>query len=459
MSSPASSQPAPEQRPPGTTRLPPAGRKFPCPQCGAKLDFDPAAHSLVCPYCGHAVVIEPDNKEVRERDYDGYLERIAGTESTIAGRSSQVSCPGCGAVILLQDDVATDRCPYCATHLENKPEAAEAMIPPEGILPFTVTLRQAIASFNEWISSRWFAPSGLYKLANLGLLSGMYVPFWTYDSMTYTHYTGQRGDDYTTTETVQVTNAQGETETRTQQVVRTRWTNVSGRVEHFFDDVLVCGSKSLAAWEVQQLSPWELTALEDFRAEYLSGFKTERYAVGLKEGFEHARAIMDGEIRRLCEHDIGGNHQRLDTVHTQHVGITFKHILLPVWLGAYRYQNKSFRVLVNARTGRVTGSRPYSALKITLFVAAIVLTVLLAFLIFRSMARGGEPSRRPPAGSRVEVIGTREPGRHWSSKQGFDRPAAHLSRSESDRERATATAGWLSGQVEFARVAIPPRLW
>ena len=84
--------------------------------------------------------------------------------------------------------------------------------------------------------------------------------------------------------------------------------------------VLICGSKSLPEHLVTSLEPWELKHLEPFRAEFLSGFKTERYAVGLAEGFAHARAIMDAEIRRLCERDIGGNHQRLMEVNTQHVG-------------------------------------------------------------------------------------------------------------------------------------------
>ena len=65
-------------------------------------------------------------------------------------------------------------------------------------------------------------------MADLGQLNGVYVPFWTFDSMTYTHYTGERGDDYWETETYTETNAQGQTETKTRQVRKTRWTPVAG---------------------------------------------------------------------------------------------------------------------------------------------------------------------------------------------------------------------------------------
>jgi len=38
--------------------------------------------------------------------------------------------------------------------------------------------------------------------------------------------------------------------------------------------------------------------------------------------------------------------------------VTFLHLLLPVWIGAYRFQAKVYQVLVNARTGEVQGERP-----------------------------------------------------------------------------------------------------
>jgi hypothetical protein len=60
---------------------------------------------------------------------------------------------------------------------------------------------------------------------------------------------------------------------------------------------------------------------------------------------------------------------------TRYSNITFKHVLLPVWLASYRYQNKPFRVVINGRTGQVTGERPYSAWKIAF---AVVLGLIVA---------------------------------------------------------------------------------
>ena len=58
---------------------------------------------------------------------------------------------------------------------------------------------------------------------------------------------------------------------------------------------------------------------------------------------------------------------------SRYEAITFKHLLLPVWLLAYRYKDKPYRVVVNACTGEVQGERPYSWVKITFTVLAALL--------------------------------------------------------------------------------------
>lgn len=379
-----------ETKPPVITNAPPDRKQFPCKACGAKLNWDPSERALKCPYCGHVEKIDPANSNVREQDFQATLEKQIEEKTTLPDRPEEIRCPSCGAIVLLEANVRTDQCPFCATHLENaKPEQARGQIVPHCVLPFGVSQKDAIKAFNDWIQSRWFAPNDLRQLANLGQLNGVYVPFWTYDSMTYTHYTGMRGDDYWVTVTYTDRDANGRSVTRTRQERRTRWTYVSGEVDHFFDDVLVCASKSLPTDLVTTLEPWDLKLLQDFRGEYLAGFRTERYTITLGEGFGVAQQIMDGEIRILCMHDIGGDHQRLNDVETQHVGVTFKHILLPIWLAVYRYRDTTYRILVNARTGEVVGTRPYSAWKIFFLILAIAAAIAVILLIYASSQNGG----------------------------------------------------------------------
>jgi DNA-directed RNA polymerase subunit RPC12/RpoP len=397
-----------EGREPAVGNALPPDLKFPCLKCGAKLDFDPGARSLKCPYCGYAEKVDPQSAASQAHDLDEYLSRQTG-QSTVQGRSCEVKCNTCGAVVLLEDKVAADRCPYCSSFLENKPTSAQAMIAPEWVLPFAVDNRKASDAFSQWLAGLWFAPNALRKAANLGKLSGVYVPFWMFDSMTYTHYSGERGDDYQVTEHYTETEnyqEDGETKTRqvnkTRQVTRTRWSRVTGDVNNYFKDVCICASTSLPGHYTATLTPNELQALEAFRPEFLSGFTTERYTIGPKDGFNTAKEIMDGEIRQLCMRDIGGDHQKLNRVETQHVDVTFRHVLLPVWLASYRYRDKSYQVLVNGQTGNVTGDRPYSAAKITALVLTILAVILAIVLFFFAMkARGATVSERPAAVERA----------------------------------------------------------
>ncbi|MCC6156271.1 MAG: hypothetical protein IT367_21070, partial [Candidatus Hydrogenedentes bacterium] len=224
--------------------------------------------------------------------------------------------------------------------------------------------------FKEWIRSLWFAPNALRKLARQDSpINGLYCPYWTYDTHVTTHYTGMRGDDYWDTETY-TTRENGQTVTRTRQVRKTRWWPASGTVYNQFDDVLVVASESLPRKYAQALEPWDLEKLVPYQDAYLAGFRAESYQVDLPNGFERAKEIMAPTIHQTICSDIGGDHQQVSSQDSSYAGITFKHVLLPVWLSAYRYRNKIYRFLVNARSGEVQGERPWSWAKITLVVLA-----------------------------------------------------------------------------------------
>jgi hypothetical protein len=210
-------------------------------------------------------------------------------------------------------------------------------------------------------------------------MQGIYVPYWTYDAETRSEYAGQRGTVYYETRPVSVV-VNGRRQTAMQQVARIRWQPVRGRVGRNFDDVLVLGSKSLPKRFTDALAPWDLSTLSAYQPKFLAGFRAEGYTVPVEDGYEEARGIMNAVIQRDVRADIGGDQQRIDKLRTEVGALTFKHVLLPVWLAAYRYRGKSFRFVVNGRTGSVEGERPYSAIKIAIAVAlALIVAGLIAF--------------------------------------------------------------------------------
>ena len=347
-------------------------REFPCEQCGAELKFAPGMNSLKCEYCGHLNEIPALPDAIEEVDFHTVLADLSEKEDVVT--VTTVHCTGCGAETQRKEGIASDQCPFCGTPIVAA-AGSTRVIKPKAILPFHIKREEATEKFRLWLRSLWFAPNALNRMSNNeDRLAGMYVPYWTYDCGTVSQYSGQRGDDYYTTETYTRT-VNGKSSTGTRQVKRTRWRWVSGTVANDFDDVLVLASTSLPVKHAEALEPWDMQNLTPFREEYLSGFRAESYQVELDQGFERAKQIMDEHIRTLIRRDIGGDQQRISSVQTQHHDITFKHVLLPVWISAYRYMDRVFRFLVNGRTGEVQGERPWSKWKIALAVVGGLLVV------------------------------------------------------------------------------------
>jgi hypothetical protein len=151
-------------------------------------------------------------------------------------------------------------------------------------------------------------------------------------------------------------------------VSKVRWRPRSGRVRRDFDDVLALGSASLPPACAQGLGRWDLSRLEPYRRDWLAGFRAEAYTVGLRDAFAAARREMDEVIRADVRRDIGGDRQVIERLDTRVSNVTFKHVLLPIWIGAYRWRGESYRIVVNGRTGAVWGERPWSIWKIALAV-------------------------------------------------------------------------------------------
>ena len=358
-------------------------QRFPCPSCGADLVFDPKENCLVCPYCGHKEAIQKSDAQIEERAYADYRHLESAQLSKVADNAVEVSCTRCGATVTFTPPEVAGVCPFCGSTIVAQPKAADPMVAPEAVLPFAVTKRQANEVIKQWLASRWFAPNALKKMAYQEAISGVYIPFWTYDANTGSSYTGERGEHYYTTENYTERDAQGNTVTRTRQVQHTRWYPASGTVARNFDDILIPATKSVSRPRLAALEPWDLPQLNPYDPAFLSGFKAQRYQVELPEGFEEAKGIMAPVIESDVRNDIGGDEQRVNNINTSYFDVTFKHILLPVYIGAYRFNQKVYQVMINARTGEVQGDRPYSVWKIA-FLILFLLVVFGVIMLLKS---------------------------------------------------------------------------
>ncbi|MCK5814220.1 MAG: primosomal protein N' (replication factor Y) - superfamily II helicase, partial [Cocleimonas sp.] len=282
-------------------------------------------------------------------------------------------------------------CPFCGTPIVTSTEHAR-FIQPESLLPFTISDEQAIAAFDHWVGTLWFAPSELKKISRRDeKLTGVYLPYWTYDSNTQNSYRGQRGIVYYERQ-VYYAVVDGRRVRQVRSVPRVRWTPISGHISLYFDDVLIGASKTLPRSIIDHLEPWDLDHLAPYSEAYLSGFHSELYQVTVDQGFMQAKNIMDQHIDNAVRRDIGGDQQRVSRVDTKHHDTTFKHLLLPVWSAAFKYRGKTYRYVINGRSGKIHGERPYSFIKI-LFAILILVTIIGIGLYFLEKSGAFERGR------------------------------------------------------------------
>lgn len=358
------------------------GRIFPCEQCGADLRFHIGQQVLHCQYCNHEKAIEFDpDAAVEEKDFHDMLRRISDRrqcEAESEGTSDrlEVRCDSCGGGVEFIGTLTSRECPYCASpvQLEKAHKADPNRIPVDGVLPFEIEGAIAKSNLKGWVESRWFAPGEFRRRGANGEFNGVYLSYFTFDSMTYTEYSGERGEHY------YVTVKRGD---KTVRQRKTRWYDARGRFQRFFDDVLILANTGFSQKFIDALQPWPLIKVVPFSQQLLAGLFARTYDRALDDCFDEARDKIDQAIYTDVIGRIGGDDQRVHDIDSQYDAITYKHLLLPVWLLAYRYRDQAYRVFINASTGEVQGERPYSAWKIAFAVIAVV-TIVVGVGLFAS---------------------------------------------------------------------------
>lgn len=355
-----------------------------CSACGGELVYSPGTNFLKCISCNSEkeILLNPEKNEIKESDYFSELESLAS--SAPKEELLIVGCNTCAATVTLKPNIAADFCPYCGTSLVVKDASLCPVLKPDYILPFGIDLKTAKEAYEKWIDSLWFAPDSLKKAKNNPeKLQGVYMPYWTYDTTTYIHYKGQKGTIQL--KTIYLRDLKGNQ--ISQAIPQTSWYPTHGNITDFFNDILVPATQSLPESLLNTLTPWNLNDLEVFSNAYLSGYRAETYAVGLEQGFIKARQVIEKRVERIVKNDIGGDRQKITETSITHHNITFKHILLPIWISSFRYHRKNYSFTINAQTGEVSGERPYSIFKIICAgLGGIVLIALLVYIIFTSFS-------------------------------------------------------------------------
>lgn len=316
-----------------------------CPTCGANLEFDPETQTLKCEYCGTEVDFEK-NKRVEEINIEkAFALAKKGDSTTVLYR-----CKNCGAEVMINSDEVATECPFCQTPYVAKTENLDG-IKPNAVYPFLIDKDKAVELTRKKIKKKLYAPSKFKKNFNAKNVQGVYYPCFTFDSATQSTYSGRLGRRRTRT----VKTSSG---TRTEAY--TEWFYVNGSLEKFFDDVTITSSAKMSQKVLGKIMPFDINSICVYEKKFLAGFYASHYDKDIRTAWTEAKSDMDKQIRSsiLSRYDCDVvDYLNISTVHNN---VTYKYVLLPIWLISYKYRKKNYQMHMNGNTGKVYGKTPVS---------------------------------------------------------------------------------------------------
>jgi hypothetical protein len=244
------------------------------------------------------------------------------------------------------------------------------------LVPFKIPPEKTLPLAKEWLGKGWYHPNALTEHVVVRQFYGVYLPFWTFNSQVNAPWRAQVG--YQKTER-HYNSRTKRWETRT----RTVWKWENGQVHLDVDNLLVSGSapNHLSHPILHQIYPFYLQDLVPYTPDFLAGWQAQAYETTLTEAWERGKKDIREQAKKACYQKIHSNQVRNFSMSADFSDESWRYILLPVYLAAYRYEDKIFQVMINGQTGVVAGSKPVAWWKVWLAIAAILAPGVLLTLI------------------------------------------------------------------------------
>lgn len=334
-----------------------------CPSCGANMLWSAENGCLICEYCGTRE--ELNGMASAEQAFETLLRK----DNEWSGETHVFRCDNCGAVEILDKKDISKKCSFCGT--TNVVETHELSgLKPTAVVPFRISLQNAVDNVKAWAKKKFFAPRVFKKRLSPESVAGVYNPAFTFDTHTYSSYSGTLGKYCYRTKRVN-----GKT-------IRERYIRyfpISGSWQQDFDDVLVQASTRIEQKDIDKLQPFDTNASLVYKPEYLSGYSATQYTKDGMKCWAEAKASISAQIKRAILSRYVYDLVVSFDVRTACNGITYKYLLLPVYVGHFNFRKKLYNFFVSGYNGKVTGKTPVSPLRVLLVVlAAIGIAALIA---------------------------------------------------------------------------------
>jgi len=336
---------------------------FKCPQCGANTAFSAADGGLTCSYCGYYEAPQRPAVGRRATEFEFTTETMARAAQGWGEQRKELACQSCGAQISTPPDSLTHTCPFCGSNKVIQRQAEQNMLRPSVVIPFKIEAQNCQQIVREWLGSSWLTPASLRNAATPAAFNGIYLPFWTFDSLTRADWKAEVGHSET-----ERYFENGEWKTRT--VIRWRWE--SGHAQVRIDDLVVRGTDRLSARLLKEMGRYDLSALADYEPKYLAGLNAKAYDIPLEKAWEIGRAEMRERARQACLDQASTAQVRNFSMDLDFGEESWRYLLAPVYLASYRYQQQTYQVMLNGQTGAISGQRPADWNKVWLVIALLL---------------------------------------------------------------------------------------
>jgi len=339
---------------------------YACPNCGGHMRFEAESQAMTCEFCGFE---SPTQARPAGGEVEQTLDFVLPTTRAHRWAEAQhrLACTKCGAESLLPPGQTASECPYCGSRRLIESQETRELVDPVaiGLVQFSET--NAIRRLREWLGHGWFAPDDLRKLARTSSMRAAYYPFWSFDGTLELKWE------------CEVNEGTGRSP---------NWVRRDGVEYQMFDDQLVPAMRALKVEEIARIEPFNTKKLVEFEPEFLAGWSAMTYDLALADASLQAREKVARVLRRQLYSRVllGREKRNLRSGGANWSGMTFKLVLLPMWVGTYRYRNHGYRVLINGQTGKVGGVKPRDDLKLAAFTASVAFTVILLILGLLALA-------------------------------------------------------------------------
>ncbi len=341
-----------------------------CDACGSNLVFDPDEQALLCPHCGSKKQFGV-NENASELEL---VDALSVGDSWKLGETNVFSCDNCGAKVLLATNESAKKCPFCGTAHVTKIEEL-AGLKPNGLIPFAFGQDRAIEFSKAWAKKKLFAPSKFKKNIDADNVNGVYVPCFTFDSHTVSRYHGRIGKTHT-----RIVGSGKNRRTQTYIV----WRNISGTFYHSYDDILVTAGSKLDQQKLDKISPYQTNTGKRYEEEYLLGFMAYHYDSEISDCWGDAKKRIDADLKNRILSQYFYDTVAYLNVSTNHENVTYKYVMLPVYVGNFNYNKKLYNFYVNGESGKVSGKTPKSPLRIgSAVTAGLAILAGIGFLIYK----------------------------------------------------------------------------